>query len=151
MAKCKKCGAELRDYYEFCLNCWEYNALSDRIIANNPKDSEMNIHGTNTDYGKSRVISETKRPISRTNKNLKVDNYNNKGLIAIIFFTVFLIIIIIDYRWIIGILILGFLVMLGWGVGESQKHGKTPSEKQKRHKTKNWAKRNMRQNMKRKL
>lgn len=55
-----------------------------------------------------------------------------------------------DPRWIWFVLFVvafvGFLLLLdGWEPPNQ------PSKKQKQHKTKNWAKRNMRQNLKRKL
>lgn len=152
MAKCKKCGTELRDYYEYCLNCGAYNHLSERenykkcqyCGMKNPENSVYCEQCQN-------LFVNTKTTSSVTKRKQKVKSSNNKGLITIIILSILVIITIIDYRWFIGILILGFLVLLGWGMDESQKPRKTPSEKQKRHKTKNWAKRNMRQNLKRKL
>jgi len=51
---------------------------------------------------------------------------------------------IIAVVYIIGVI--GFLLLLGDWEPPNQ-----PSKKQKQHKTKNWAKRNMRQNLKRKF
>lgn len=211
MAKCSNCGAELSDYYEYCLKCYAYNPLN-RVkicphcniknlenavycqncgnlltmpktttsakegasISNNKRFlvcdkckgySELKSGETLADYvekcncggiieltstqgtGKPRFFPKKKTKSQYKQKSR--DKNSSKGLIAVIILLILFIVLIIDYRWIIGLLVIGFFLALGLGMEDKKKT--IPSEKQKRHKTKNWAKRKMRRRLSRKL